>query len=97
MIVEHLKDKPYDYTESIQGEIVVTEYEVYDWDGDGCALILCNGEVLYYNLGHCSCYGPFEGGPSQRYSIEEYRSLKDSVQMSWSDTLDLAFRRHLDD
>jgi hypothetical protein len=73
MIEIHLRDEPYgglsdDYV------WIVTEYECGDYDGNGDAVAKHkNGELHYYNLSHCSCYGPFEN------SYDLFKIYEDNV------------------
>jgi hypothetical protein len=58
---------------------VVTEYESYTYEGNGDAVAKHkNGELHYYNLGHCSCYGPFENG-FDLFNINEDNVLSPTV------------------
>lgn len=70
MKVIELKDGAGNPPESFDGvrvEIAVTFYEPGSWDGSGEALLLGDNGVLYtWNMGHCSCYGPWDGGYSNR-------------------------------
>lgn len=64
-------------------EWVVVCYEAGYYDGSGEAVGLCKqtGMLHVLNLGHCSCYGPFEDGmiDGERYTIEEFLGDKDHV------------------
>lgn len=65
-VVIHLKDTPYEMAEDFS--VCVTDYDEGDWDGSGWALTLTEaGSVWEWNLTHCSCYGPFEKGPSNKW------------------------------
>jgi hypothetical protein len=41
-------------------EWVVYDYEYGDYDGSGWAVSFSDGKYYLHNLGHCSCYGPFD-------------------------------------
>lgn len=42
---------------------LVYHYDVGAWSGDGVAVYLDSKDEWHIdNLGHCSCYGPFDGG-----------------------------------
>lgn len=48
-------------------------YEIGDYCGDGEAVSLKEDGRLYFaNLGHCSCYGPGDGGFSESCSVEDF-------------------------
>lgn len=50
---------------------IITDYITGDYYGDGEALGLRkDGKYDIWNLGHCSCYGPFEEGPVNTVSHE---------------------------
>jgi hypothetical protein len=74
----HLADEAY----GCDGEIVVTDYHIGDYCGDGSALVLGpDNKVREYNLSHCSCYGPFDNdGVVQTWdSIDEFLSGHEDV------------------
>lgn len=63
-----------------QYKYFITDYKYEYYEGDGQALgIYENGDAEWYDLCHCSCYGPlepgyFDGGdisPSGKITVEE--------------------------
>lgn len=49
--------------EGVEVDTLWTAYEVGDYSGCGYAVYLdTNGDWHCDDLGHCSCYGPFDGG-----------------------------------
>ena len=56
---------------------IVHNYKIGDWCGDGCAAALKDSILYIYNLGHCSCYGPFEFGYFDSFSIQEFLYSED--------------------
>jgi hypothetical protein len=71
----HFGDDPRGY----DAQIVVTDYECGSWEGSGSALTLENdGTVRLHNLGHCSCYGPWEN------SFDEWANLDALIEDSKS-------------
>lgn len=53
------KNKPID----VEVEELWTAYESGNYDGIGFAVYRdSNGDWHHDDLGHCSCYGPFDGG-----------------------------------
>lgn len=60
-----------------EGELFwfITDYESGCWDGCGAAVGFDGVDLLVYNLGHCSCYGPLEGGPD-KLSVERYKETR---------------------
>lgn len=90
----HLRDEPsfYDLQRTDEINILVSKYEEGEYDGSGEALLLRDNNVVeYYRLGHCSCYGPFDGGPDETYTLEEFLEKNKTVTTSWSDGLSAAF------
>lgn len=59
---------------------VVYSYEAGYYDGTGQAVSF-DGEFLWLAyLGHCSCYGPCDGGlKDEKYTIEEFFTKSTSV------------------
>jgi hypothetical protein len=60
---------------------LVYSYDVYSqYEGGGEAIGLSeeDGMLYIYNLGHCSCYGPFDS-VCVSMTVEEYLRPKDSV------------------
>lgn len=42
-------------------ELVVTQYDAGEYDGSGyAAFVKDDGTCWYMDLGHCSCYGPWD-------------------------------------
>lgn len=60
-------------------EWLVVFYECWSYEGDGEAVGYLDGKLYFQNLGHCSCYGPTDGGFSDVHSIEEFKESLDSV------------------
>jgi hypothetical protein len=63
----HDSGKPLDEWDmkTIYGALKEFEYVVYDYgtgsyEGDGVAIIKQDGKFYQQNLGHCSCYGPWD-------------------------------------
>lgn len=53
------RNKPID----VEVDTLWTAYKVEEYSGYGHAVYLdTNGDWHYDDLGHCSCYGPFDGG-----------------------------------
>lgn len=76
--------------------VVVTEYEQGDYEGSGEALVLCaDGSVKEYNLGHCSCYGPWENGCD--CSWDNFADWQESVMGAASLDLIEAFAKAADE
>ena len=57
---------------------LVTDYESGQWEGSGSAVGFNGIHLLVYNLSHCSCYGPNEGGP-ESMSLETYFKNRESA------------------
>lgn len=54
-------------------------YSCDGYDGSGEAVALGKDNLLYfYNLGHCSCYGPLDNAFSTM-TIEDFHAKKESV------------------
>lgn len=73
MEIVHLHDNPNDYP-SMDYDVLITDYEIGDYCGSGEAVGIKDNQIDVYNLSHCSCYGPFDGGgsPSASYTVAEY-------------------------
>lgn len=92
----NLKDDPGSYGLNYEGvDLVVTKYESGYYDGSGEAIVLRGDNVEIYNLGHCSCNGPFEYGPETTISIEEFKSQNQTVTTCWSDDTAETFLKEL--
>ena len=52
-------------------EWFVSWYESDPYDGRGEAVGYKDGVLYFYDLGHCSCYGPLDSGP-ESVSVEVY-------------------------
>jgi hypothetical protein len=60
--VYRLGDDAYDLRASFEYEWLVYDYGIGDYCGNGTAVALSKDGKLYMaDLGHCSCYGPFDG------------------------------------
>lgn len=77
-------DVPYDLPEGDDRfEWIVHYYEDGGYDGSGEAVGLNKEDGLLYvkNLGHCSCYGPFDGGMdgADKYEVAKFLEDKDDI------------------
>lgn len=78
-------DTPYDLPgeDNQQFEWVVVDYHDDGYEGWGEAAALCKEDGLLYvkNLGHCSCYGPLDGGleAGDKYTVEKFLGDKDDI------------------
>lgn len=70
MYIFHLQDQPGHEA----GDVFISDYEEGSYDGSGEAILLKDGKVYVYGLGHCSCYGPLENTPTE-YTQEEFENL----------------------
>lgn len=59
-------------------EWIVYHYTSDWYEGSGEAIVKKDNKYYYYDLGHCSCYGPLEGSPTE-HSLQEILSDKDNV------------------
>lgn len=59
----------------------VTYYTAGSYDGSGEALFInySTGRVAGKNLGHCSCYGGFDGGPDWEGTINQLHEVNPSI------------------
>lgn len=65
-------------------EVFVSDYHMDYYEGGGEAVGIKNGYAYIYNLSHCSCYGPTDGGPEEEIPLDRYMtnamiSLSDNV------------------
>lgn len=64
-------------------EWLVHWYLSGSYEGEGEAVALSkDGETLYVkNLGHCSCYGPMDGGmeSGDKMTVEKFLEVKENV------------------
>lgn len=76
-------DCPYDLQDDDRFEWVVHWYEDGGYDGSGDAVGLNKEDGLLYikNLGHCSCYGPLDGGmeSGSKCSVAKFLENKDNI------------------
>jgi hypothetical protein len=78
-------DVPYDLPgeDDQRFEWVVFWYEDGGYDGSGEAVGLCKDDGLLYikDLGHCSCYGPMDGGleSGDKMTVEDFLKHNESV------------------
>lgn len=76
MIVIHLFDEPslYAMRDQINNVLIMVDhYEAGCYDGMGWGLVLNkDGSIEEYNLGHCSCYGPYEDSHKMWKSKKEF-------------------------
>lgn len=93
----HLKDDPgSDYNDRLTGsKLVVSKYEAHPWDGNGDLLSYREGKVEYFDLSHCSCYGPLNDGPRAVYTPEEFLTRNANAQAEWHDEVGKVFRSKL--
>jgi len=64
----------------IELDWLVVFYESYSsYEGGGEAVGYADGKLHFQDLGHCSCYGPMEGGFNVEHSVEDFRESLDSV------------------
>lgn len=66
-------------------EWIVHWYEIGDYDGSGEAVGLNKEDGLLYikNLGHCSCYGPFDDGmeSGDKMTVAKFLEHKDDIHV----------------
>lgn len=55
-------------------EWIVHDYEYSDYSGGGYAVCKCGDELLIYNLGHCSCYGPLDDPHEGKVLVRDWFS-----------------------
>ena len=78
-------DMPYGLPEEDdqQFDWVVFWYEDGGYDGSGEAVALCKDDGLLYikDLGHCSCYGPMDGGleSGATVTVEKFLEQRDNI------------------
>lgn len=69
--------------ESDNFKFIVYWYEGGSWDGQGRAIGYNMEDGLLYikDLGHCSCYGPTDGGmlDGDKMTVEEFLSGKEDI------------------
>jgi len=51
---------PYDIDKMSDADVLAYEYHEGIYDGSGNAIYRIAGKWYHHNMGHCSCYGPFE-------------------------------------
>lgn len=92
MTVIHLQDDPGDYNMH-PAKVVVTQYKCGEWEGSGSALLwMCDGSVEEWGLGHCSCYGPWDGPLSaKRNSLDEFINEDNALASAAESDLRSAF------
>ena len=59
---------------------IVHNYENGTYDGVGYAVALKDTTLYVYNLGHCSCYGPFDDGSQgfiNSFSVQDFLTSED--------------------
>lgn len=78
MLQVHLNDDPGQPDEELQW--LISDYKSGSWEGSGSAVGFDGVDLLLYNLGHCSCYGPFDGGFNgygpDKISVERYKETR---------------------
>lgn len=87
MEIYQLKDEAYDVpTDGF--DWLVYEYESDYYEGSGKAVAYKDGEIYVKELGHCSCYGPFDvagrddyysGSPWDKFSIDDFFKARESI------------------
>jgi hypothetical protein len=90
MNVLHLNEDPYDW-DGIKADYFVTQYTNEGYEGHGTAYSYSTekDEVSQYNLGHCSCYGPCEAGPTSTWTLEKFKELVLGDRVNIGDIEDL--------
>lgn len=62
-------------------------YESGYYDGGGEAIAFGeDGKLHYANLGHCSCYGPGDGGFSDTFAVMDILKEEDEVRSRFERT-----------
>jgi len=72
-------DEFFDYDLSYVGneyDWFVYAYYNNGYDGEGEAVGYKDGNLYFYNLSHCSCYGPLEGSP-QVITVDNWLNSND--------------------
>jgi len=59
-----LSDYEIERAEESGADLLIYWYASGSYEGSGEALLRKDGLWIYENLGHCSCYGPFDTTPS---------------------------------
>jgi len=86
-------DSAYDEPQGIDGQYVwlVYWYEEGSYEGNGEAVALGKDGKLYgYDLGHCSCYGPFDDYGSNRedVALADLLEVKDNIHdQDWHEAI----------
>lgn len=62
-MIYNLKDDP--GCCSMRYDWIVTYYTRVPYEGNGEAIAKLGDKLYYWNLGHCSCYGPFDDNPEE--------------------------------
>lgn len=71
-------------------EWCVYHYTVGSWEGDGIAYKYEDGKIYETNLGHCSCYGPWEDGWTEIDANELRMQLTNNDPNSQEEKLKIA-------
>ena len=58
----------------LNADIIITNYEIGDWCGNGIALIKIKDKWYLKSMSHCSCYGPWD----ESFSESGYEPSKDA-------------------
>ena len=81
-LIEHLEEDCGEiYWPQNQHSVMVSRYRTGEYDGEGKALFYCHKDktVYFYDLGHCSCYGPLcQQNIYESYDIERFRDYVNS-------------------
>lgn len=78
-----LSDSDINTLKELGSDVVFYDYHYKDYEGSGEMVIEKNGELYFYSLGHCSCYGSIEHVEfADKYKVA---SIKELLAMMSSD------------
>ena len=60
-------------------DFIVYHYESGSYEGDGYALYYMDDHWYMYNMGHCSCYGPFDSFPEDSVKFTTLKKAKEKL------------------
>ena len=77
--IKRLNETAYDENilEEVGIEWAIYDYECSGYEGTGNALMYKEGKWYTHDLGHCSCYGPFE----ELNLHEPYHTLDEAIEL----------------